>query len=317
MLGLGNYGEIAAGVARGALVSFAGLELELEGERRSCERVARVARGDRPSALEAEPGTGWSRVSHIAGPKFSRGCLLHVQPRASAPSTSPGTLAWQCTPDGGTLATRFVHAELEHVVGRWVARAWLDDDARAPHELLNALAVVLVHRLGGAVLHAASVEVEGMAIAFVGPSGAGKSTACRHMGHAPLFSVDRLAVLPGADGGPGQPRTWFSHPLSGGTRPFPHMPSARPRWLPLSCVLAVQRSADEATIVTPSRAGAVRLLRESTFQAGLAPAAEHELLASLEELAARVPVGRLHWGLGASLKTVSSRWLMGQAEGRT
>ena len=69
--------------------------------------------------------------------------------------------------------------------------AWLAPSARAPHFLLGGLAVMLSHRLGGGVLHAASVEFDGGVVAFVGPSGAGKSTACRHMAGAPLVSVDR------------------------------------------------------------------------------------------------------------------------------
>ncbi len=340
MLGFGNCEGVAAGVARGVIASFAGLHFELEGEQRTCERVARVARREGMAAIAGEMGTGPSDVSHIVSPKFLRGCLLHLQPRAFAPPAPPAALTWRWTQEGGTLATRFVFAQLEHAAGRVVARAWLDDDARAPHDLLNGLVVMLTHRLGGAVFHAASVEVADRVVAFVGPSGAGKSTACLHMDQAPIFSVDRLALLPvesippelvalhaDASGtpaavaparrAPASRHRWFAHPLPGGTRPFTHTPFARPRWLPLACLLGVQKSAQGARIVTPSRAGAVTLLRESTFQAGLTPEAERELLASLDDLASHVPVGRLHWSLGATLKAVSSRWLMGQAEERT
>jgi hypothetical protein len=275
-----------------------------------------------------------------------------VQPRTAAPPTLPGVLSWSWTDNAGTLATSVVHAQIESVAGRLVARAWLGEEARAPHDLLNGLAVMLTHRLGGAVFHAASVEVAERVVAFIGPSGAGKSTACLHMGGAPIFSVDRLAILPldilpldlpsvdralveqpAANGPiaaagtgsapiparqpPPKRHRWFAHPLPGGTRPGTHTPFARPRWLPLACILGSQKSAEGATIGAPSRAGAVKLLRESTFQAGLAPGAERELLAALDDLASRVPVGRLRWSLGASLTSVSSRWLMGQAEERT
>src|SRR5690606_32324814 len=55
--------------------------------------------------------------------------------------------------------------------------AGLAADALAPHYLLGGLAVMLCRRLGGAVLHAASVELSGGVVALMGPSGAGKSTA--------------------------------------------------------------------------------------------------------------------------------------------
>jgi hypothetical protein len=351
VLGLGNCEEIAAGVARGVIASFAGLDLELEGDRRTCQRILRVAppgavsHPGSTSSFAPEPGKCSGGLSHVSSPKFSQGCLVHVQPRTSAPPTLPGVLTWQWTADRGTLATRFVHAQLEAVAGRVVARAWLDDDARAPHDLLNGLAVMLTHRLGGGVFHAASVEVQGRVVVFIGPSGAGKSTACLHMDLAPIFSIDRLAILPldvprdaharaerpdpdgtsAAQGTRPAPARkplrerdrWFAHPLPGGTRPFTHTPFSRPRWLPISCILGSQKSAEGTSIVTPSRAGAVTLLRESTFQAGLAPSAERELLAALDDLAACVPVGRLRWTLGASLMAVSSRWLLGQAEERS
>jgi hypothetical protein len=198
-------------------------------------------------------------------------------------------------------------------------RAWLDDDARAPHHLLGGLAVMLSHRLGGGVLHAASVELDGTVVAFVGPSGAGKSTACRHVEGAPLVSVDRLAILPLGAVLPAvlpSAPTWFSHPLPGGTRPVPDMPSVPPRWRPLGAVLRVRQSANETAIVAPSAALAVTLLRESTFQSGLGPSAEHELLEALDGLVQHVPVARLELCLGARLKPLLRRWLKSQAEER-
>jgi hypothetical protein len=191
----------------------------------------------------------------------------------------------------------------------FAGRAWLDDDARAPHHVLGGLAVMLSHRLGGGVFHAASVELDGGVVAFVGPSGAGKSTACRHLEGAPLVSVDRLLVLPLAS-------RWLAHPLPGGTPPIADPPNAPPRWRPLMAVLRVRQSANGTVIRRPSRALAVTLLRQSTFQSGLAPSAEHELLEALEGLVQHVPVAELEFCLGASLKPLLRRWLNSLAEER-
>lgn len=168
---------------------------------------------------------------------------------------------------------------------------------------------MLCRRLGGAVFHAASVELDGGVVAFVGPSGAGKSTACRHMEGAALVSVDRLAVVPLGS-------TWLSHPLPGGTRPVPDMPNAAPRWRPLTAVLRVHQSANGTGIDAPAPALAVTSLRESTFQSGLGPRAEEELLSALEQLVQHVPVARLELQLGASLKPLLRRWLESQAKDR-
>jgi len=229
-------------------------------------------------------------------------------PTAALPSTQAG-LAWSWESEAGELVTRLGGARVESVPGGFAGRAWLDTDARAPHHLLGGLAVMLSHRLGGGVFHAASVELDGAVVAFVGPSGAGKSTACRHMDGAPLVSVDRLALLPlGSE--------WFAHPLPGGTRPAPDMPGAPPRWRPLGAILRVQQSSNGTAIIAPSAPHAVTLLRESTFQSGLQPSAEGELLAALEHLVQHVPVARIQLQLGASLKPLLRRWLKSQAKER-
>ena len=225
-----------------------------------------------------------------------------------APTPASG-LAWEWRAAGGELVTRLAAARVESVSGGFAGEAWLDADARAPHHLLGGLAVMLGHRLGGGVFHAASVELDGAVVAFVGPSGSGKTTACRHMGGAPLVSVDRLALLPLGS-------TWFAHPLPGGTRPFPDIPGAEPRWRPLRAVLRVEQSTNGTSISVPSPARAVTLLRESTFQSGLRPSAERELLAALDALVQHVPVARLELQLGASLTPLLRRWLESQAKER-
>lgn len=253
-------------------------------------------------------------------PKFAASCRLQMVPPPASGQVPPSSgLGWEWAGQGGELVTRFGGAQIRHAPQRREGRpafegtAWLADAPGAPHHLLGGLAVLLTHRLGGGVFHAASVEVDGAVVAFIGPSGAGKSTACRHVEGAPLVSVDRLALLPQRAGLRGEPR-WAAHPLPGGTRPIPDMPGALPCWRPLAAVLRVQRSATRTAIVAPAPASAVTLLRESTFQTGLAPSAEHELLAALEQLVQHVPVARLELQLGASLKPLLRRWLKSQAE---
>lgn len=304
--------SIAEGLARAEVVCHAGLGYVLEGDAVACERVARVAwAGAAPGA-----NVGSAGAANSAAPKFAARCRLRLaSPGPITRATPRGGLAWSWGADGGRLYTRGAVARVREAADGFDGVGWLADDGRAPHELLGGLAVMLSRRLGGGVFHAASVVLDGGVIAFVGPSGAGKSTACRHVEQAPLFSVDRLAVLPAAVlpaavlPAAVAGSTWVAHPLAGGTRPVPGITSAEHRWLPLAGALRVQRSTSETAIVRLAPARAVMSLRESTFQAGLAPHAERELLAALDELAQQVPVARLELRLGASLAPLLRRWL--------
>jgi hypothetical protein len=335
----GNDSELSRAESRegtrAARVSFAGLELELTGDAEACARIGRIARAGQPAAGAIRPDP-LASTPNTPAPKFAASCRLQmVPPPATERVPPPSGLGWEWTGQGGELVTRFGGGRIWHALGgsegsvferraferrafegtAFEGTAWLADDARAPHHLLGGLAVLLTHRLGGGVFHAASVELDGAVVAFIGPSGAGKSTACRHVEGTPLVSVDRLALLPL---GPGLPlgSRWSAHPLPGGTRPIPDMPGAFPCWRPLAAVLRVQQSATGTAIIRPVPASAVTLLRESTFQTGLRPSAEHELLAALEQLVQHVPVARLELQLGASLKPLLRRWLKSQAEER-
>lgn len=307
--------SIAEGLARAEVVCHAGLGYVLEGDAVACERVARVARAGAAPGANVGAASAEGAANSVA-PKFAARCRLRLaSPGPITHATPRGGLAWSWGADGGRLSTRGAVARVREAADGFDGVGWLADDGRAPHELLGGLAVMLSRRLGGGVFHAASVVLDGGVIAFVGPSGAGKSTACRHVGQAPLFSVDRLAVLPAAVlpaallPADVAGATWMAHPLPGGTRPVPSITSAEHRWLPLAGALRVQRSTSETAIVRLAPARAVMSLRESTFQAGLAPHAERELLAALDELAQQVPVARLELRLGASLAPLLRRWL--------
>jgi hypothetical protein len=340
---------------RASRLTFAGLELELTGDADACARVGRVARAGVPAAGSIGPHST-APTADTPAPKFAASCRLascRLQmvppPAADRALPPPSGLGWEWTAQGGELVTRFGGARVWRAPcgaggpaterTAFEGTAWLAGDARAPHHLLGGLAVLLTHRLGGGVFHAASVELDGAVVAFIGPSGAGKSTACRHVEGAPLVSVDRLALLPLGPVLPLEPvlplgpvpplapvppfgplppsgPRWFAHPLPGGTRPLPDMPGTLPCWRPLAAVLRVRRSATGTAIIAPAPASAVTLLRESTFQTGLQPSAELELLAALEQLVQHVPVARLELQLGASLKPLLRRWLKSQAEER-
>lgn len=299
-------------------MTFAGIELELTGDAEAGARVGRAARAEDP-VTEVSADT--------PAPKFAARCRLQmIPPPAIEPEPPQSGLGWEWTARRGELVTRLAGARIGlapagserdgcEAAACFEGTAWLAGDARAPHHLLGGLAVMLSHRLGGGVFHAASVELDGAVVAFVGPSGAGKSTACRHMEGAPLVSVDRLMLLPLGRMLPQGPR-WFAHPLPGGTRPVPDMPGAVARWRPLAGILRVRQSATGTAISAPTRAHAVTLLRESTFQTGLRPSAEHELLAALDDLVQHVPVARLELQLGASPRALLRRWLKSQAEER-
>lgn len=113
----------------------------------------------------------------------------------------------------------FVARLVAHGGGRYGAEAWVPRGSlgAAEYDLLQSLAAVVIWTEGGAVMHAAGVELDGEARLFVGPSGAGKTTACEHTdGRA--FAIDRVALVRDAD------RGWYAWsipvgPLDGLTRP--------------------------------------------------------------------------------------------------
>jgi hypothetical protein len=320
VLALGNCEEInRTGLVRGVLASFAGLDFELSGDGVACDRIVKAAPPRVPGGAGLTVGASHRVGANTLAPKFAARCRLHMlgTEGAERPILPRPGITWRWGAGGGHVVTRFAHACISGGASAFSGRAWVDEDALAPHFLLSGLTALLVHRLGGAILHAASVEVDSGVVAFIGPSGAGKSTACRHVEHAPLFSVDRLAIVPlGVAGSAQAGPLWLSHPLPGGTRPVPDMRSAEPRWLPLAGILRVERSPADTAIAVPSLAGAVTSLRESTFQAGVGPGVEAELLGTLEYLAQRLPVARLQLSLGASLGPLLRRWLVDQGEER-
>lgn len=295
-------------------LSFAGIHFRFEGSAEALRALKSV-----PLALElgalprlsAEVG-GFS--AHRAPAVAEVTCVLRSArqvsgSRASEAALGPRGIAWRWSGSEGHALTR--HAEVRWRQGAGsslAAEASLSVSPRAAESLLMALSSALLHRAGGAVLHAASVELEAGVVAFVGPSGAGKSTACEHVLGARQFSLDRLAVAPLVlrDG---QRAGWVAHPLPGGTRSERGLPDAVSLGRPLRAILAVRKAAQGCELEPCADGQAVAVLRAAAFHGHRQPEAELELLGHLERLAGELPVANLHLSLGTSLAPLLSRWL--------
>ena len=182
---------------------------------------------------------------------------------------------------------------------RFVASVQCDLSNVTAHPVEDVLNQAILERCGGAVLHAAAIEIDGRALAFVGPSGAGKTTACGLTGR-PWFSRDRLAVAPTDDG-------WWAWPLAGGSVP----PSSRASGLaalPLAGVLRVVQS-DRTRLQVTQGVQSVLDVRSCCFVGDTDAKAEPNRLEVVENLCNQVPVGRLHTVLGEDPTEGIRSWL--------
>jgi hypothetical protein len=289
-----------------AEVNYAGVALSFAGPTGLLECMARVA-----GAQERE-----------VAPAARVVCQLHESSEPDpvlATARERGWLHWEWQSGTAQVVTRSARARLWRAGAAYAAEAWLSPHSRAATTLVGALSSAVLHDVGGILLHAASILGESGVVAFVGPSGAGKSTACGHMGGAPIFSIDRMVIVPSHPGTTNPERpvgnrpTWFACPLFGGTVLHPEAPRALPDWSPLRAIFRVHQAPRGAHVEECTGSRALASLRESAFTGGSDPGAELELLARLERLRADVPVGRLHFGLGSCLPPVVSRWLSGQS----
>ena len=294
------------GVDSGVLhVVFGAMNFELEGPSALLAQVARV-----PTLRVVDQKRRATLESHPRGLD-----TLHVRLRFASEAElerkvgalGARAIEWQASGDQGQLATRWCHAEWQLVRSKLYAEAKLSDTGRSAESLLVALATLALQRAGGAVLHAASVELPFGIVAFIGPSGAGKSTACRHVLGAPTFCVDRLAVVPICAAARGA-ATWLAAPLPGGTGLLTGRDLGTARGKPLALVLRVRQATKGARIEQCSRLEAVTCLRESAFHPARDAQVELQLIARLDQLRAEVAVANLHWGLGSSLEPSLQRF---------
>lgn len=298
-------------------LSFAGIDFTFEGPAPLLNALAEVPLAVRSSALPAPGGADLNDLSTppIGAPSVAEvRCGLTPARQNSSLSRAklgPRGVEWEWSGDAGQALTE--HAEVRWQVdtgGRVNAEAMLSPNPRAAESLLTALASALLHGAGGAILHAASVELACGVVAFVGRSGAGKSTACEHVNGARQFSLDRLAVVPAVSRQVGH-AGWMAHPLPGGTRSERGLPDSVPLGRPLRAILGVHKAASGCELSRCATDRAVAMLRAAAFHANRQPGAELELLAHLERLARELPVGNLHLSLGTSLEPILGRWLVG------
>lgn len=208
--------------------------------------------------------------------------------------------AWEG--DTAQVVTRGAQAEVRELVPRhFAASARVSPDASGCSSLLTALAGALVDRVGGVVLHATGVELDGGVVLFVGPSGAGKTTAANHAAGALAFARDRAAIYASSGG-------WYAAPMSGGDEI--ELPASPRRVAPLRAILRVHKDrAPRLERATPTQA--LSILRESAQMTDRSVAGELALLDRLVATSREVPVGIARTVLGRPLLDDVRGWLGG------
>lgn len=259
------------------LLSFGGVEIELL---------------TAPDFRLVLPESHADLVSRPEGPPPVARVACNVTVDASL-SDDPGE-SREIVLSAGRLRTKGVRARLRRLGrGGWVAAARVAPGAQSMGRLLDGLSAAILEQAGGLLMHAAGVELDGLAYLFIGPSGAGKTTAAGQVFGARSFCVDRVAVALSND----ETRAFV---LPGGTDPIDGAPKSPRRSLPLGGVLrVVQAQALDVRAIAPHEA--LMMVRESVFSADRDRTAEHLRLDAIERLIGRVPVARLKTPLGAPL----------------
>lgn len=183
--------------------------------------------------------------------------------------------------------------------GRFAATALVSPDSRGCSSLLTALAGALAYRMGGLVLHASGVEIDGEGYLFIGPSGAGKTTAANHCPGARWFARDRAVVFRTGE-------RWHAAGMCGGD-PI-ELARADARVVPLRGILRVHRGETASRIEALSALGALVALRESLQCVASGPREEEALADRMLALHAQSRVGALRSVLGDDLVPTLVGW---------
>jgi hypothetical protein len=248
------------------------------------------------------------RQPDLPAPLARVDCELEATSRPPPQRQGGHPIEWSWQGARGQVQTHHVQARLEQLEPRqFRLRAGLPGDPVALSTLFSAVTPALVHALGGTVLHAASVELGGGVIAFVGPSAAGKSTACGHTATSLCFSLDRLAVVPSAQG-------WVACALPGGKGWEQAGARSGHSVLPLRAVLRVVQSQLGPRIFARAGHARLALLRQATFHGARVRALELELLGALDALGQALPTGQLEFALGDALAPVIEAFIQGRSE---
>ncbi|MEY2935668.1 MAG: hypothetical protein RL033_6417 [Pseudomonadota bacterium] len=277
-------------------VLFAGLHFRLHGEQTQLRGFHTARRALSPLPADAQP------LAEVV-------CELQTAPSVTAERWAGHPIEWSWQGASGQVRTRHFQANIEQLGPRQFAvQTHLAADPHAATTLLSAVAPPLLHALGGAVLHAASVELEGRAVVFVGPSGAGKSTACQHVAGALWYSLDRLAVAPAPDTGSGA-AGYLACPLPGGKGWQGDAPGSSCATLPLAAILRVVQSSPGPRLAPCAAHRCLSLLRQAAVHGDRSAASEQALLSALEALSRTVAVGTLEFALEDELRPGIERFL--------
>jgi hypothetical protein len=278
-------------------LAYAGCRFEFEGPAELLAQLERV-----PYARLCTNETAFTGN----GSEVTRCSVALLDPARGATLGGPREarrIGWSWHEDRAHMESWHARAQLRGTGAEQRFEAQLTANRSGAQSLLTGLSAALLHRRGGAMLHAASIELHGAVIALIGPSGAGKSTASRQLEGGRRFSVDRLAVAPEPGNG------WLAFPLPGGTRSALDPPVSTATQGPLRAILRVRKAASGVAIDHCPMPMALALLRQAAFFPRADSQAELELLVRLQRLATEVPVANLHSSLGTMLATPVGRWL--------
>jgi hypothetical protein len=176
--------------------------------------------------------------------------------------------------------------------GRYAAKVPFAPDASglAELDLLQSVAAAVLSDVGGGVMHAAAVILDGRACLYVGPSDAGKSTACAHT-DGPLLAIDRVALVP-ADG-----HLW-AWAMPGGPEDEHPGSRAASTAAPLGWVLRVVQAHDRVRVRLLPPAAAAMVIRAALLWPMKGAPEEERAMDLVARVAAGVPVGEIHTVLG-------------------
>lgn len=187
-----------------------------------------------------------------------------------------------------------VRAELRELKnGRFAATALMADSSNAAASLISGLGSSIVQAMGGFVLHASVVEIDGRGFAFVGPSGAGKSTAASLCEGGRWLARDRAAIFPHAGG------YWVAG--IGGGEPTPKLMQSPLGAAPLGGIFRIRHGQTRPSIRPLSAARRLVALRESVQEPLQDASAEKGLMNRLLHADGRLRVEELQTVLGQPL----------------
>lgn len=198
-----------------------------------------------------------------------------------------------------------VDRDFEHAVVR-VRRTGARFADALEYPLDELLVNALVAARGGIELHSCGViDRDGAGYLFAGNSGDGKTTTARlwEKAGATVLSDDRIIVRPSGD-------RWWMY----GTPWHGEAEIASAARAPLRHVFTIDSSARRNAATTPTRADAVARLFACAFPPFHDPARIGGVIATIDRLAASVPVTRLSFSNDASavdfVRSVASRRIM-------